>query len=61
MFSDVTINPSPGSGLDKDAKLSDTMLKLAKRRNIATNDTNAAFQESDRERKFATESRVVGQ
>ena len=50
MFSDITVNPSVGSGLNRDSKLSDVMLKLAKRRqdNSITSDVHAAFKEGER-------------
>lgn len=50
MFNDVTVNPSVGSGFRRDSKLSDTMLKLAKKRmdNTPTSDVHAAFKEGER-------------
>jgi len=50
MFSDVTVNPSVGSGLDRDTKLSDRFASLAKRRlqNKPTDDVQAAFKEGER-------------
>lgn len=59
------VNPSVGSGLDRDSvkpELKARFTALARRRVAGpTDESSAAFKESDRERKFGTESRVVGQ
>lgn len=48
MFSDVTVNPGIGSGFDRDSELTQTMFKLAKKRNKPTDDVQAAFKEGER-------------
>jgi len=50
MFNDVTVNPGVGSGLNRDTKLSDRFVNLAKRRlqNKPTDDVHAAFKEGER-------------
>ena len=64
-FGSDQVNPSVGSGFDRDSVKPQFRARLnaiAKRREAGpTDETGAAFKESDRERKFSTESRVVRQ
>lgn len=48
MFSDVVTSPGVPSGLGRDAKLTELMKALAKRRETPTDDVQAAFKEGER-------------
>lgn len=52
MFSDVTVNPSVGSGMNRDARFPTLLTALAKRKSHAnsnpTDDVAATFKEGER-------------
>lgn len=50
MFSNVTVNPSAGSGVDRDSKFPGALARLAKQRlnSNPTDDVHAAFKEGER-------------